>query len=62
MKRLMTVVLFAANAVNAETIALYTFEGGTEGEAPTTLVNKVNPGTYDASVHAVDNADGSRVR
>ena len=59
MKRLMTVVLFAANAVNAETIALYTFEGGTEGEAPTTLVNKVNPGTYDASVHAVDNADGS---
>ena len=54
MKKLMVVALFAAGAANAETMALYTFEGGTEGEAPTTLVNKVNPGTYDASVHSVD--------
>ncbi len=34
---------------SADTIALYTFEGGTAGEAVTTVRNAVNPGVYDAT-------------
>lgn len=47
----------AVGPASAETLAFYDFAGGTEGEAPETLVNKANPGTYDALVHQVDSGD-----
>lgn len=40
-----------AGGAMAETIALYTFEGGTVGEAVTTIPNAANPGTYTATAH-----------
>lgn len=47
----MATLLFSSAAAHADTIALYTFEGGTVGEAVTTIPNAANPGTYTATAY-----------
>ena len=43
--------VFGGAFAHASTIALYTFEGGTVGEAVTTIPNAANPGTYTATAY-----------
>lgn len=47
----MATLLFSSATAHADTIALYTFEGGTVGEAVTTIPNAANPGTYTATAY-----------